>query len=277
MIKVTHYGAVTRFDMARNIFGRGRYWTSAYLVDDLLIDTGCAYTAAELAYYLAGTSIQKIVNTHTHEDHIGANAVLQRFYSDLKIFAHPLAIPILADPRGKQPLHPYRRAFWGWPDPCEAQPLDEHAVISTPHYQFQVLFTPGHSQDHLCLYEPNQQWLFSGDLFVGGRDRALRSGCDIWGVIDSLKMISRLPLSILFAASARVRTQPADELVEKIKYYERMGEKVLQYHQQGRRVADIARRVFGGPFLVELITLGHFSRRHLVFSYLTKYTTGRHI
>ena len=33
MLKITSYGPVIRFDLARTIFGRGRYWTTAYWVD----------------------------------------------------------------------------------------------------------------------------------------------------------------------------------------------------------------------------------------------------
>ena len=58
-----------------------------------------------------------IVNTHTHEDHIGANGKLQAKMAGLVIQAHPLALPVLADPQRTQPLHPYRRLFWGWPAP----------------------------------------------------------------------------------------------------------------------------------------------------------------
>ena len=43
-----------------------------------------------------------------------------------------------------------------------------------------VIHTPGHCSNHLCLYEPNKGWLFTGDLFVGGKDRALRAGNDIF-------------------------------------------------------------------------------------------------
>lgn len=31
MLKTTSYGSVIRFDLARTLLGRGRYWTSAYL------------------------------------------------------------------------------------------------------------------------------------------------------------------------------------------------------------------------------------------------------
>lgn len=268
MLKITHFNDVTRFDLARTLFGRGRYWTTAYLVDGLLVDTGCAFTASELTKALADIPLDGIVNTHSHEDHIGANGDLQRQRSGLVIWAHPLALPILADPRGRQPLHPYRRLMWGWPQPSQGKSVADGEVIETKHHCFQVIYTPGHSPDHLCLYEPNDGWLFSGDLFVGGRDRALRAGYDVWGIIASLKRISALPSTTLFAGSARVRNNPAEELAAKIAYLEEMGEQVLALHQQGRSVNEIIHALCGGPMLIEFITLGHFSRRRLVLSYL---------
>ena len=48
MIRKTTFGDITRFDLSRTIAGRGRYWTTAYLVDKMMIDTGCAHTAGEL-------------------------------------------------------------------------------------------------------------------------------------------------------------------------------------------------------------------------------------
>ncbi len=268
MLKTTHYGNVTRFDLARTLLGRGRYWTTAYLVDGLLIDSGCAFTAQELLRALQDTPLTCLVNTHSHEDHIGANGPLQRQRDGVEVLAHPLALPVLADPRRAQPLHPYRRLMWGWPEPSQGKPLTDGEVIETAHYRLQVLYTPGHSPDHICLYEPDQGWLFTGDLFVGGRDRALRAGYDIWGIIASLKRIASLPASMLFPGSARVRDNPARELAAKIAYLEELGERVLELHQQGLSVKEIVRALCGGPMLIEFITLGHFSRRRLILSYL---------
>jgi glyoxylase-like metal-dependent hydrolase (beta-lactamase superfamily II) len=268
MLKISPYGTVTRFDLARTIAGRGRYWTTAYLVDGLMIDTGCVHTASELMRALADASITRIINTHTHEDHIGANGPLQRQRPSLEILAHPSALPVLSDPRRLQPLQLYRRIFWGWPEPSHGAPLSDGDVIETGHYRFRVIYTPGHSPDHLCLYEPQQGWLFTGDLFVGGQDRALRAGYDIWQIIASLKRISQLPATMLFPGSARVRDKPAQALKEKIAYLEALGAQVLALSQQGWGVNQIVRQLCGGSMLVELFTLGHFSRRHLVLSYL---------
>ncbi|MEN8243241.1 MAG: MBL fold metallo-hydrolase, partial [Chloroflexota bacterium] len=198
MLKFTRFTDVTRIDSARTIAGRGYYWTSAYLADGLLIDTGCAHTAGELVESLRDEQVSQVANTHSHEDHIGANGILKNRNQAIKVHAHPLALPILESPRAAQPLHFYRRVMWGWPLPSTAQPLADGDVVETEKYSFQVIYTPGHSPDHLCLYEQTQGWLFTGDLFVGGKDRALRVDYRIWEIIASLKRVAKLPLTRLF-------------------------------------------------------------------------------
>lgn len=268
MLKTTRFGDVVRFDLARTLWGKGRYWTAAYLVDGLLIDTGCAHTARELANSLADIPVLQILNTHSHEDHIGGNGLVQRTKPGVRLLAHPLALPILADPRRMQPLHPYRKVFWGWPEPSHAQPISDGAMIETGHYRFRVIYTPGHSPDHVCLYEEKQGWLFTGDLYVGGQERALRVDYDIAQIIESLKCIAKLPATRLFPAAARVPDNPRQALTDKIAYLERLGEQIREMDRQGKNVREIARSLCGGRMPVEWITLGHMTREHLVESYL---------
>ena len=268
MLKATHYGEVTRFDLARTIAGSGRYWTTCYWIDGLLIDSGCAHTRLELLSALGDLPVTHILNSHTHEDHIGANGELQRQRNGLEILAHPEAIPKLGNPRQALQLQPYRRFFWGWPEPSRANPILDGAWIETERHSFQAIYTPGHSADHLCLYEAERGWIFSGDLFVGGRDRALGASYDIWEIIASLKRIAALSAKTLFPGSARVREGPQEALDSKIAYLEETGQRVLEMHHQGSRQSEIARALFGGPMWIERITLGRFSRRNLVRSYL---------
>lgn len=269
MIKVSRFDEVTRFDLARTIAGKGRYWTTCYQLGDAIIDTGCAHTAHELMRCLGDKPPQTILNTHTHEDHIGANGLLQRQNPELPIYAHPEALRVLHNPRQEQPLQPYRRLFWGWPLPCQAQALADGQTLSCGEYSLRALFTPGHSRDHVCYFEESRGWLFTGDLFVGGKDRALGASYDIWGIIRSLKLISELPIRTLFPGSARLRPDPLPELEAKIRHLEDLGDQVLDLHHKGYSIAAITRRQMGPPMWVELVTLGHFSRRHLVRSYLS--------
>jgi glyoxylase-like metal-dependent hydrolase (beta-lactamase superfamily II) len=273
VLKISRYGPVTRIDVARSLPFFEGYWTTAYLVDGMLIDTGCAHTAPELVRALEEQPPTRVVNTHAHEDHIGANGLLQSWLTGLEILAHELALPVLADPRGQQPLHPYRRVFWGWPEPSQGIPMAEGEVIETAEYRFHVMHTPGHSPDHCCLFEPDQGWLFSGDLFVGGRERALRVDYDIWGILSSLKRLVDLPLRTLFPGAAGVRQNPAEVLHAKIAHLEKMGDRVLELRKRGWGVSRIVRAVCGKPLFLELLTLGHFSRRGLVQSYLGRNQT----
>jgi glyoxylase-like metal-dependent hydrolase (beta-lactamase superfamily II) len=268
MLRISVFDEVIRFDSALSVAGWGYYWTTFYYVDGVLIDTGCAHTARGLNDYLRDKELNSIINTHIHEDHIGANGTLQKGREGLLTLAHPLALPVLANPREAQPLQLYRQIFWGWPTPSHAQAVVDGESIRTRNHTFKIIYTPGHSPDHICIYEPERGWLFTGDLFVGGKDRGVVAGCDIWQVIASLKKAASLPLTRMFPGSARTRDNPGADLSARIDYLEETGMRVLDLHRKGWSIDAIVREAFGGLMLIEFITLEHFSRRNLVQSYL---------
>lgn len=271
MIEITpavESGQVIKLRMARTLLGREAYFTAAYWVDGLLIDTGCAHMARQVASALKGWEVQRIVNTHSHEDHIGSNAEVQTACR-CPILAHPDALPILHNPR-LQPLQPYRRLFWGWPKPSRGDPIGEW--VETHKHRFQVIHTPGHSPDHICLFEPEQGWLFSGDAYIGGKDRALREGYDIHGIIASLKKLAELPIRVIFSGSGSVRAQGIKPLHEKIAYLEELGERVRSLRDQGLSTRRIRRQLFGRELPLSYLTLGHFSGLHLIRSYLSGFS-----
>ena len=109
MLKTQSNGPITRIRLARTWLGRPLYGVNAYLVDGLLIDTGCPATARELSGWCRERGIQQVVNTHHHEDHSGGDGMLQRTLR-VPLSVPELAVPILARfPR----LQPYRRLVWG--------------------------------------------------------------------------------------------------------------------------------------------------------------------
>ena len=262
--RVLPSGEVLKLRVARDFLGRPIYFTAAYWVDGLLIDTGCAHTADEFLRALEDQHVGQVVNTHSHEDHIGANAAVQAAFG-CPIYAHPEALPVIHDPR-RQPLQPYRRLFWGWPRPAEATAVGQQ--IETGRFRFEVIHTPGHSPDHICLFEPERGWLFSGDTFIGGEDRAQREGYDIHGIIASLKKLARLPVQVIFSGSGSVRQAGIEPLRQKITYLEDLGQRVRSLHDQGLSPRQIRWRLFGPELPIAYVTLGHFSGLHLIRSYL---------
>ena len=72
----------------------------------------------------------------------------------------------------------------------------------------------------------------------------------------------------MYPGSARVREDPLTALKAKITYLTELGENVLQLHERGWGEQAIANRLLGKPMPVEFLTLGHFSRKNLVSSFL---------
>jgi glyoxylase-like metal-dependent hydrolase (beta-lactamase superfamily II) len=264
MISTKLIGEIHAFRMARTLVGRGLYYTAAYLVDGLMIDTGCAHTVNELMGSLNGKRVQMVVNTHSHEDHVGANAAIKEQFG-AQSFTHPSAIPFLEDPRRRK-LRPYQLVMWGYPVPSKPRPVGE--VVETPQHRFKVIHTPGHSPDHVCLHEPDEGWLFTGDAYVGGKDRALRADYNIWKIVSSLKTLRDLKPRILFTGSGTVRDDAVPALQEKIDYLEETGERVLELHRHGLSYGRIRVRVFGPELPIAYMTLGNFSGRNLVRSFV---------
>lgn len=265
MIQTEQIDEVHKFRLARSLFGRELYFTTAYWVDGMMIDTGCAHTVRELIDALKGHRVDLVVNTHSHEDHVAGNAALQQLYG-AEVLAHPLALPVIENQGRRPPLHPYRRLMWGYPVPSKGKTIGE--FVETDHHHFQVIHTPGHSPDHICLYEPAKGWFFSGDLFVGGRDRALRADYNIWQMIESLRKVASLDISLLFPGSGSVRRNPIPEIIRKIEYLEELGKHVLSLYHKGMRYARIRRKLFGAEMPIAYLTLGHFSGKNLIRSYV---------
>ncbi len=265
MIHVVQIGPVRKFHLARTLWGRGRYFTACYWVDGVMVDTGCAYTVKELLRSMDGLKVDLIINTHSHEDHIAGNDAFQH-RDGTPVLAHPLALPVLSEPRKRQPLRMYQKVMWGYPGPSRGEPIGRSVDINNLH--FQVIHTPGHSVDHICLFESNHGWLFTGDAFIGGKDRALRADYDIWSIMASLRKMASLEASCVFTGSGSIKKAPQHEIQEKIAYLEETAERVWDLHNKGHSYSRIRERLFGREMMLNYITLGHFSGRNLVRSFI---------
>lgn len=262
MFRPIPQGPLTRLRMASTLLGRPVYQVSAYAFADLLIDSGPPQRAAELVAWCRGGPVRRVVLTHHHEDHVGGAAALQEELR-LPILAPAGAVPILAEGL-RIPL--YRRAVWRSPRRFRAEPLG--SVVEGEGYRLRVIPTPGHAFSHVCLFDEERRWLFSGDLYVHERVRYLRRIESAREHIDSLRRVLALEPELLICDHAGILENAQERLARKIAWWEELGGKARQLRDQGLPVAKIARRLLGREGFLAWLSLGDFSHRNLIRSLL---------
>ena len=271
--KKTFENDVIQFLMARRFLGKDLYFAACYYVDGLLIDSGSHHLQQSLFDALKNLPIDMIVNTHAHEDHIGCNSLLQKNRS-IPILAHSKAIPIIADPLLLS-LRPYQKIFFGQPQPSKADIIPDVITTKTKEYNLQTLNTPGHSPDHIALFEENKGWLFSGDAVIGGKEQMLRVDYDICGMLESYRYLAEFPINILFTGSGGVIHDPISKIKTKIDYLEETGKRVRELHEKGVEANDISTQLFKSDKINRFLTSGHFSSTFLTQSFLNGIENNR--
>ncbi|HUV52978.1 MAG TPA: MBL fold metallo-hydrolase [Dehalococcoidia bacterium] len=268
MLEVTQFGDITRLKMGREVGDNAPllegkevyYWTAAYLVDGLLIDTGCSYTVEELAQFLEGEHLKFAINTHFHEDHIAANSVLQKKFG-LKIYASRESIPLIK----KMPKLPqYQEIVWGYPVPTEVDLIPRR--LETEHYSFDVIDTPGHCEGHVALIERTEGWCFSGDLYVSPEPKAIWSGEDMAEVTRSMKKLIEYPTDklTLFTSLGLVVPDGREALQACVRFLEESARRAKELARQGLSIAAIRDELFGRESILASVTEGDVSAENMV-------------
>ncbi|MDQ7843418.1 MAG: MBL fold metallo-hydrolase [Armatimonadota bacterium] len=257
MIRLRRFGEVTQLAMARTVLGRPLYTACAYFLDGLLVDDGPPATAGELTRVLADLEVRQVVLTHAHEDHAGANPVLQA--RGLTPLAHPRALDLLARPPDQRP---YQRLVWGRQPPSTAAPLGEE--VRTKHHYFRVVHTPGHSADHISLFDERTGWLFAGDLFLSPYVKVMRLDENPHQTIASLRRVLALPVTTLFCAGGKVVEDGRAALQRKLDFMERLRDEARARAARGMKPTRIRQELLGEETWWPLATSGHFSKQNLI-------------
>jgi hydroxyacylglutathione hydrolase len=156
----------------------------------LLIDPGDEAPKLVSAIEALGVTIDGILLTHTHFDHVGAVAPVATA-TGAEVWVPEIEKPVLAD----------IMSFVPWPGFGPYESWDaEHTLaggekLELAGFEIDVIFTPGHSPGHVTFSIPEEQAVFSGDvLFQGSVGRTDLPGGDWPTLLESIRtLVDTLP------------------------------------------------------------------------------------
>lgn len=128
-----------------------------------------------------GLHVSKVVNTHCHFDHIGANQqVVEATGAELML--HKDDLPLLQNARNHAQVYGLQVA----PSPQPDKLLGQGDTFQLGELTFQVFHVPGHSPGGICLLSEGH--LFVGDvLFSGSIGRTDLPGGDYDSLVEGVR------------------------------------------------------------------------------------------
>ena len=168
-----------------------------------LVDSGYVTHAAQtvdlVSHALYGRRLKRLINTHSHSDHIGGNAALQSTFGCEVMVPAGLHAAIadwdedalLLSPLGQQAARFQHDQLIG-----AGSELDMGGLV------WQALAVPGHDMEALAYYNPEKRILISGDaLWENGFGvifpELLGEADGLSSTRATLEMLSRLPIDIV--------------------------------------------------------------------------------
>jgi hydroxyacylglutathione hydrolase len=156
----------------------------------LIVDPGDEAPKLLGAIEELGVTLDGILLTHTHFDHVGAVAPVAKA-TGAEVWVPKIERPVLAD----------IMSFVPWPGfgPFESydaeHDLEGGEQLQLAGFDIDVLFTPGHSPGHVTFSIPDERVVFSGDvLFQGSVGRVDLPGGDGPTLLRSIRsLVETLP------------------------------------------------------------------------------------
>ena len=204
-----------------HIISEYRHWeeTHCYLLEgtdgSLLIDTGLGICDISVPVAELTSKPVTAAVTHVHWDHIGGLPHFPDFCAhaaelDWLSGGFPLPVEAIREmvvdrcelPEGFD-AGSYE-FFRGTP----SRLLEDGDVIDLGHRRVEALHTPGHSPGHLCFFERERGWLYTGDLVYKGTLLAFYPSTDPEAYLASLERLASLPVTRVFPAHHSLETGP---------------------------------------------------------------------
>lgn len=236
---------VDKIDEKTYIISEYRHWeeTHCYLLNgaekSLLIDTGLGIcNIYDEVIKLTDKPIIAAA-THIHWDHIGGHKYFPEFYvhaDEVSWLNGEFPIPAQAvrnmvidrcDVPKDFDVSSYT-VFQGVPK----RVLKDKDIIDIGGRTIEVLHTPGHSPGHICFYEKDKGYLFTGDLVYKDTLFAYYPSTDPAAYLDSLEKIAALPVSKVFPGHHSLDIKP-EIIIHMRDEFRLLKEKRLLHHGSG--------------------------------------------
>lgn len=267
MIETIRHQEVLGYRFPTSILGQSKSFSQLFFVDGLLIDTAHRKMKNEALDLVKKLNVSQILITHHHEDHTGNLNDIQTYFN-CPVYASKECVELMKNP---PKLSVAQKLFWG-NRPANHDMIPIQNEIKTEHYKFQLIPVPGHAKDMLALYEPNQGWLFSADLFIHHRIAYFLEDESIKQQIQSLKTVLDLDFEVMFCSHNPLIKNGKQKLKDKLHFLEDFVENVLVLHQKGHSATEIFQILnLKEPKFLNFVSKGKLSKMNMVHSVIRDY------
>lgn len=258
-----------RLHVARSFPGAGvLYWASLYRVGGVVIDSGTRPAREEVARFLDERSVDAMLATHEHEDHVGNFALAAA--RGVTAYAPQTAVDLLervaSGRSARLPL--YRAVVWGHHDGARGVRVANGAVKAGGR-SITLVPTPGHSADHVSLLDEESGGLFTGDAILG-KLKATRPPEDVPAQMDSLRRILAIAPRTVFPAHGPVLAKPSEAIAGVLEHLEGLQRRAHALAARGLAPRAIARELLGREGAMTWASFREFSKENLVRSLLSR-------
>lgn len=233
-----------------------------YYVDGLLIDTGQRVLQKEILATIGQLKVDQIFITHHHEDHTGNVDILKQHFN-CPVYASEECCQLMKNPHK---ISLAQKMVWG-DRPAFFEMIPVKDSLRTAHHKFDCIAIPGHAPEMLALYEANQRWLFSADLYVHHYISYYLFSEEMTTQIASIKKVLQLDFDVLFCGHNPQLSGAREKLLLKLKFLESFYQEVAEAYQQGLNAQQIFRKMqLKENWYVRLLSGGMLSKLHMVKS-----------
>jgi len=199
---------------------------NVYLVEDgdklILIDTGLPRSAKKIAKFIESlgrkpTDVSTIVLTHFHIDHVGSVKNIKEL-SNAKVAVGEFDADIVAGK--KAPPKPKNLMFRALSSVIKASPVEPDLLLKDNDKvgRLVVVYTPGHSDGSISLFDAERKVMFVGDTirFMDGKltGPPEQFTLDMNKAKDSIRKISMFDFDIMLSGHGQPLMADASQKVK---------------------------------------------------------------